>query len=77
MPTSSAPDFVTLPSGVIVSLEAVDLLIGLERRGFTVRLEDDKVSVAPGRALTDDERAAIRRWKLHLMALVEHCERLQ
>lgn len=41
-----------------------------------MRLDGDAVLVGPNRALTDDDRAAIRRYRDELRALVAYCERV-
>jgi hypothetical protein len=48
----------------------VHLLLDLEARGFQVWREGDYLWVSPSEAITDADAHAIRRWKVHLLALV-------
>ena len=49
------------------------LLLDLEARGFTVRLNNDgTIVVQPGSQLTDEDRRQIRGWKPHLCALLDY-----
>jgi hypothetical protein len=68
----SVSDFVTLRGGLTLPLAAVRLAFDLEGRGLHLRLEGggDVLSVGPGDRLTDADRALIRRWKPHLVAIV-------
>lgn len=65
--------FVILP-GLIVPIEPHQLLNELEARGLRFRVDGDELVVVPCGRLTDVDRDAIRRWKWHLLALVEFCE---
>jgi hypothetical protein len=62
--------YVTLAGGLTVPVEPLQLLLGLEARGVQVSQEGDQLVVDPGNHLTEDECVAIRRWKVHLLALV-------
>lgn len=72
----TASEIVTLAGGLAVSLPALRLLWALEERGLHVRLDGDAVLVGPNRALSDEDRQAIRRYRDELRALVAHCERV-
>jgi hypothetical protein len=62
-----ATAFVVLKGGVIVSLDALQLAWALEDRGATFAVEgEDLVVEGPQGFLTEDDRAAIRRWRGHL-----------
>ena len=62
MRTGFAP---TLP------IEAIELAIDLEQRGFEMWLDQwEQVVIAPAQELSDRDRAAIARWRLHLGAIV-------
>lgn len=72
----SAESFVILRSGLAVRVEAVRLLIDLESRG--VQLERDGCDIllrAPAN-VTDEDRAGLRRFKVHVLALIDHAERI-
>lgn len=68
----SATDFVVLP-GLTLPLAAVRLALDLEHRGLHLAREDnDVLVVGPRERLTDEDRALIRRWKPHLLAIVTY-----
>jgi hypothetical protein len=69
----SRSDFVTLRGGLTLPLGAVQLALDLEQRGLHLRREDgDVLFVGPRERLTDDDRAGLRRWKRHLLAILEY-----
>ena len=54
-----------------IRLEAIELAIDLEQRGFEMWLDQwEQVVIAPAQELSDRDRAAIARWRLHLGAIV-------
>ena len=69
---SHSDDVVVLVGGLVVPREAVHVAIDLELRGMTLQAAGDRLTVSPGCTLTDDDRAQIRRWKRHLLALVAY-----
>ena len=72
---TTAADFVRLRNGVTLPVAAVALALDLERRGIHLRSEDGQaLLVGPPDRLTDDDRAGVRRWKLHLLALLDDLE---
>jgi hypothetical protein len=78
---STPPAFVVL-GRLTLPLAAVELALDLERRGLHLRHEDgDVLFVGPRERLTDEDRAGLRRWKLHLLAILDydtdHPERVQ
>ncbi len=71
----SASDYVMLRGGLTVPVAALQVLWSLEHRGVSLRLDDEDVIIANPRAkLTDEDRVAIRRWKLHVVALLQYGE---
>ena len=73
MAAMSRSDFVTLRGGLTLPLAAVQLALDLEQRGLHLRREDgDVLFVGPRERLTDDDRAGLRKWKLHLLAILAH-----
>ena len=65
--------FVVLMGGLTVPLEALQLAWALEDRGATFEVEgDDLVIDGPLGFLTEDDRVAIRRWRLHLIAVATY-----
>jgi hypothetical protein len=73
----SACDFVTLNDGLVVPLPALQTLWHLEDRGVTLRLDGDSIVANPGSRLTNEDRVAIRRWRLHVVAILTMSERVQ
>jgi hypothetical protein len=68
-----ATAFVVLRGGVTVPLDALRLAWALEDRGATFAVEgDDLVIDGPLGFLTEDNRVAIRRWRLHLIAVATY-----
>jgi hypothetical protein len=68
-----ASAFVVLKGGLIVPLEALRLAWALEDRGATFSVDgEDLVVDGPHGFLTDDDRAAIRRWRVHLKAIATY-----
>jgi hypothetical protein len=72
MAGSESCRYVVLRGGLALPVEPVVLLLGLEARGFSVRRDGDALVVQPYHQLTRDDCAAIRRWKAHLLALVDY-----
>jgi hypothetical protein len=71
---TTAADFVQL-RGLTLPVAAVALALDLERRGIHLRSEDGHaLLVGPPERMTDDDRVGVRRWKLHLLALLEVVE---
>jgi hypothetical protein len=63
---------VLLAGGLVVPTAALSLLLSLEASGFQLSRDGDDLMVTPGSRLTEQERARIRAWKRHLLALVEY-----
>jgi hypothetical protein len=70
--TMSDSRFVTLRGGLTLPFAAVRFAWNLEDRGVRLSFDSaaDVLSVGPRELLTDDDRALIRRFKPHLIALV-------
>lgn len=69
----SASSFVTLKAGLTLPLAAVRLALDLELRGLILTAESGDVLVdGPVERLTDEDRALIRRYKPHLLAIVDY-----
>ncbi len=72
----ASTEFVVLRDGPIVPVAPYLLLLDLERRGFTLRVENTTVLVVtPPERLTDADCIAIRRWKAHLLMLIAYGQR--
>jgi hypothetical protein len=68
----SASDFVLLKGGLTLPVAVVRLALTFEERGITLRVDGDSLLVGPRERLTDADRELIRRWKLHLLALLAY-----
>jgi hypothetical protein len=65
--------FVVLKGGLTVPLEALQLAWALEGRGATFAVDgEDLIVEGPRSFLTDEDRAAIRRWQGHLKAIASY-----
>jgi hypothetical protein len=65
-------DCVVLRSGLALPVEPIKLALELEERGFRLAREgEDTLVVRPNRGLTDEDHRRVRRWKPHLLALLE------
>ncbi len=66
-----ATEFVSLRGGLTVPMAAVRLALDLESRGFRLALDAyEQFTIEPTASLTQADLAAIRRWRLHLGAIV-------
>ncbi len=69
-------ELITLKNGPTLPQEAIALAIDLEGRGFSMR--DDRgtlrLSGADPKLLSAEDREQIKKWKLHLLAVVAYCE---
>lgn len=71
---TSSDVLVTLKGGHVAPLAAIELLLDLERRAFTLEpVEDGRLRVTPHGLLTPADRAAIRLHKPELMQLMAYC----
>jgi hypothetical protein len=67
--------YVTLRHGPVLPAEVVLLALDLEARGITLARDGDGLLARPRAALTEHDVAAIGRWRLHLLAVVDYCDR--
>lgn len=71
----SGSDFVTLRSGLVLPVAALQIAWNLEARGLHLRrAEDGALVVGPRERLTEADRAAIRQWRAHLLAIAAEAE---
>ena len=68
----SRSDFVVLRGGLTLPLAAVQLALDLEQRGLHLNIDGDRLTIGPRALLTDADRALIRHWKPHLLAIVSY-----
>jgi hypothetical protein len=66
-------EFVSLKGGLAVPRPALELVLTLERRGFSQVLDArGEPDIQPDAGLTDMDRLAIYRWRRHLVALIAY-----
>lgn len=66
-------DFVPLVDGPIIPADAYRVRLALADRGFTItRASDTTIRVTPPEHLTPADRAAVLRWKWHLLMLLHY-----
>ena len=72
----SEASFVTMKSGLVVSVPALQLLWRLEEAGMIVKLNDDtsRLLVGPQSRLTAADGRAIRAHRDELIELVKMCD---
>jgi hypothetical protein len=64
-----------LAGGLTVPVETIMLALNLEERGFELRRDgEDTLVIQPHQQLTTDDCRQIRRWKRHLLALLDYLE---
>lgn len=63
---------VTLKGGVLVSQEALELAIGLELRGISIKADAGTLKAFPASAITPADVAAITRLKWHLLVIAAY-----
>lgn len=68
----SGCDFVLLRGGLTLPIAVLRLAWALEARGLHLGVEGDMLTVGPRALLTDEDRASLRRWKPHLLALLDY-----
>lgn len=68
----SGCELVTLRGGLTVPLAVLRALWDFEDRGLHFRLDGDDIIVGPRDRLTDNDRAQLRRWKAHVIALLTY-----
>lgn len=68
--------YVELRGGLTVPEASLALLLDLERRDLRCRQDGDNLRIATAEGgrpnLSEDDTAAIRKWKTHLLALMAY-----
>ena len=67
-----ASDFVCLAGGLTVPAEPLMLVFELQERGFTLTPDGEALVVQPSSRLTRVDCDRIRRWKHHVLALLNY-----
>jgi hypothetical protein len=73
-PSDGVSRHVVLREGLTLPLDALQLAGSLESRGFTLSRSGDQLVIAPASRLTADDIARLRRWKQHLLAVLDSCD---
>lgn len=63
---------IELRDGPALPTAAISLALALESRGYTFSVSQDRLVLSGGDGLSADDRTEIKRWRLHLMALVDY-----
>lgn len=71
MPVSS-DGYICLRGGLCLPVDVILLHLGLEARGFSLTPDGDALIVRPFSQLTEEDKRRIRKWKLHLLALLAY-----
>ena len=72
MARGSDDQCVLLKGGLALRVEPLRLLVELEERGFRLRRDGDDILITPASKLTDADRCALRRWKAHVLAIIDY-----
>ncbi len=68
-------DLQTLKGGLILPQDAITLALRLESQGFALREDQGKLKLTGDPAkLSVEDRDAVKRWRDHLLAIVDYCE---
>lgn len=74
MPIGFESRYVFLADGLAVPIEPLQLALDLEQRGCSIERVGDDLFVRPRSLLTDADRDALRRWRWHMLALLDRCD---
>lgn len=72
--TGTATETVMLKGGLVVSVDALQVLWSLESRGFEISEAHDLLVVGPKGQITPEDDQAIRAHRDELLLLVRYCE---
>ncbi len=70
---TSPSDYIELREGPALPTAALNLALALESRDHAIGVRDGKLTVSDGSKLSAQDREDVKRWRLHLMALVDYC----
>jgi hypothetical protein len=68
----AACNYVHLKGGLAVPVAPLLLALEMERRGISLRRDGEDLVVRPWSQVTEAERAALRRWKHHVLAIIAY-----
>ena len=69
---SACGRYVMLPGGLALPLEPIELALELERRGIKLWRDGEDIVIEPFSLLSQDDVRALKRWKLHVLALLDY-----
>lgn len=61
-----------LRGGLCVADDAIRFAVDLERRGHVLKVDGAALKISDGARLTEAERAAVTRWRWHLLAIAAY-----
>lgn len=64
--------YVFLRGGLALPVEPCLLALELERRGIRLTRDGEDIIIEPRELLTDDDRQQLRRWKRHVLAILDY-----
>ena len=70
--TATCDRYVVVSGGLAVPVAPLKLALDLESRGIRCSRKGDDLIVEPASQLTDEDCAALRRWKHHMFAIIEY-----
>ncbi len=68
----AASDYVPLKGGLCVPLAPMLLVWQLEARGVHLHRDGDDIYVTPWSGVTEQDREELKRWKAHILALLDY-----
>lgn len=68
----NACDYVVLRGGLALPLVVVRLAWNLEERGVRLGADGGMLTIGPRELITDEDRALLRQWKPHVLALLAY-----
>jgi hypothetical protein len=69
---NASEHLIPLRGGLTVPSPPLFLLLDLESRGFRVSVDAGDLLIEPSGQISEAERALLRRWKAHVVALVTY-----
>jgi hypothetical protein len=64
--------FVELRGGLIIPAEPLLLVFDLQARGFQLTPTDGDITIRPWSRLTAENTRQLRRWKQHVLAILDY-----
>lgn len=64
-------ELVSIGPRLLVPAEAFEVVADLELRGIQLRAVGDELIARPSGSLTEEDCSKVRRWKLHVLAILD------